>query len=376
MDRQSETQHLIQPTDRVQTGQNQMNRRIAGYDFARLLALFGLVLANFSGDVGHDDFHRLHTFIQEGAIATFLVLGGIGISLLKQRNQSTNAAHTSADSRKRLIKRAASLLVIGICCNLIWQANFLCFYSICIAIGALLLTVSNRWLWSLAFVFAVMFTVFLSIFKYKVGWNWDTLWEGDPWTIEVILFRAFLYRFHLIFYWIAFLLIGMWLGRRNVHHFRVRGVVFFAGIAVALISACTPWLLIHYVPWLISSYPPSVSDSLSKAIGMLFTPVYFLGICGTATAIIGGSLMLTEKYSDARWTRPLIATGQLALTLYVAHLIVGGGLLKALGLLDKTLLFAIGSAVIFCICAVIFSHFWRKRFERGPLEWGIRRITG
>ena len=83
-----------------------------------------------------------------------------------------------------------------------------------------------------------MFTVFLSIFKYKVGWNWDTLWEGDPWTIEVILFRAFLYRFHLIFYWIAFLLIGMWLGRRNVHHFRVRGVVFFGGIAVALISAC------------------------------------------------------------------------------------------------------------------------------------------
>ena len=376
MDRQSETQHSIQPTNRVQTGQNQMNRRIAGYDFARSLAVFGLVVANFSGDVGHDDFHRLHTFTQAGVIATFLVLGGIGISLLKQRNQSTNAAHTSADSRKRLIKRAAFLLVIGICCNLIWQANFLCFYSICIAIGALLLTVSNRWLWSLAFVFAVMFTVFLSIFKYKVGWNWDTLWEGDPWTIEVILFRAFLYRFHLIFYWIAFLLIGMWLGRRNVHHFRVRGVVFFGGIAVALISACTPWLLIHYVPWLISGWHPSVSDLFSKAIGMLFTPVYFLGMCGIVTAIIAGSFMLTQKYSDVKWTRPLIATGQLALTLYVGHLIVGGGLLKALGLLDKTLLFAIGSAVIFCICAVIFSHFWRKRFERGPIEWGMRRITG
>ena len=85
-----------------------MDRRIAGYDFARSLAVFGLVVANFSGDVEHDDFYRrLHTFIQEGAIATFLVLGGVGISLLKQRDQRTNAAHRSADSRKRLIKRAA-----------------------------------------------------------------------------------------------------------------------------------------------------------------------------------------------------------------------------------------------------------------------------
>ena len=86
--------------------------------------------------------------------------------------------------------------------------------------------------------------------------------------------------------------------------------------------------------------------------------------------------MLTEKYPDAKWTRPFIATGQLALTLYVVHLIIGRGLLKTLDVLDKTLPFAIGSAVIFCICAVVFSHFWTKRFARGPLEWGMRRITG
>ena len=61
---------------------------------------------------------------------------------------------------------------------------------------------------------------------------------------------------------------------------------------------------------------------------MLFTPFYFLGMCGIVTAIIAGSFMLTQKYSDVKWTRPLIATGQLALTLYVGHLIVGGGAAK------------------------------------------------
>ena len=102
-----------------------MNTRIAGYDLARSLALFGLVVANFSGDVEHADFYWLHSFIQERTIATFLVLGGVGISLLKQRDQRTNDAHRSADSRKRLVRRAAFLLVVGICCNLIWHTGFL-----------------------------------------------------------------------------------------------------------------------------------------------------------------------------------------------------------------------------------------------------------
>ena len=386
MDRQSETQHLIQPTDRVQTGQNQMNRRIAGYDFARLLALFGLVLANFSGDVGHDDFHRLHTFIQEGAVATFLLLGGVGISLLKQRNQSTNAAHTSVDSRKRLIKRAASLLVVGICCNLIWHTNFLCRYSICIAIGALLLTVSNRWLWSLAFVFVAIFVVFIFlIIDYsEIFRNWEAWSDSDPWTVGGMVSRLHVYGFHRIFFLTALLLIGMWSGRQEVHYFRVRKVVFFGGIVVALVSACTPWLLIRYslllryVPLVPSR--PTLADISGPGINstmILLMLFHIFAMCGIVTAIIGGSLMLTERYSDSKWTRPFIATGQLALTLYVGHLIVGGGVQKLLEVLEnQTLPFTIGSAIIFCICAVIFSHFWRKRFERGPLEWGIRRITG
>ena len=356
-----------------------MNRRIAGYDFARSLAVFGLVVANFSESVDHIDFYLLDTLIQGGAIVAFLGLGGVGISLLKQRDQRTSDAHKSADSRKQLIKRAASLLVVGICCDLIWHTNFLCHYSICIAIGALLLTASNRWLWSLAFVFVAIFVVFIFLIfdYYEIFRDWEARLDSDPWTVEGMVFRLHLNGFHLIFFWLAFLLIGVWLGRRNVHCLRVRWAVFFGGITITLISACTPWLLIHYIPWLISGYPPSVSDSLSKAIGILFGPVYFLGICGGAVVIIAGSLMLTEKFPDAKWTKPFIATGQLALTLYVAHLAIGMGLSKVLEVLENNAYpFAIGSAVIFCICAVIFSHLWRKRFERGPIEWGMRRITG
>ena len=357
-----------------------MSTRIAGYDLARSLALFGLVVANFSHSVEHTGFYLLGSLVQGGTIATFLVLGGIGVSLLAQRSRITNDAHGFTDSRKRLIRRAAFLLVVGICCSSIWQSNFLCFFSICIAVGALLLPVSNRWLWSFVLIFALIWVVlaFLMFDYYKVidefSRYWKAFQEGDPWTVEGIVFRVYLYGFHLIFSWAAFLLIGMWLGRQDVHFRRVRRNVFFGGI-VALVLACAYWLLIRYV-WVPSR--PSLADLPSTSSVLLqFTPLNIFAMCGTTALIIGGSFMLTERYPDAKWTRPFVATGQLALTLYIAHLIVGRGILEGLGFLENQAFpFAIGSAVIFCICAVIFSHFWRKRFERGPVEWAMRRITG
>ena len=368
-----------------------MSARIAGYDFARSFAVFGLVVANFSHSVDHSDFYLLHDFIQAGTTITFLILGGVGISLLERQNKRTNDAHRSADSRKRLISRAAFLLVIGICCYSILRDNCLCFFSICLAIGAMLLRVSDRWLWVFAFIFALIWGAFtFLIFGYyeiieEFSRYWDTFRDDNPWTAEGLIFRIFLYKFHLLFSWAGFLLIGMWLGRKEVHFRRVRKGVFFGGAAVALVSLA-PWLLMFYAPlllryvlFLLAPSRPTLSDISESGVDpilMLLTLLHTLAPCGIAAAIIGGSLILTERFPDAKWIKPFLTTGQLALTLYVIHLIIGEGLLKTLGVLDKTLPYAIGSAVIFCICALIFSHFWRKRFERGPLEWGMRRITG
>ena len=363
-----------------------MNTRIAGYDFARSLAVFGLVAANFSPGVEKADFglyHVIQALMQRGAVATFLVLGGVGISLLTQRVRIANDVHGITDSRKRLIRRAASLLVVGICCYLIWHTYFLCFYSICIVIGALLLTVSNRWLWSLAFICVVIFVVFIFLiygyFNYfEVIQNWETFWDSNPWTVKGMTFRLYFRGFHSILSWTVFLLIGMWLGRQEVHYSRVRRDMLFGGIVVALVSACASWMVAFDVPQLPDSfYPTSIFGWDMENIWILVTLLGSFAMCGTAPAIIGGSLMLTEKYPNAKWTKPFVATGQLALTLYVAHLVIGRGVLKVLEVLEnQTFPYALGSAVIFCICAVIFSHFWTKRFGRGPLEWGIRRITG
>ena len=350
-----------------------MNRRIAGYDFARSLAVFGLVVGAFDYHLYYPDFYLLNTFSQGWVTTIFLVLAGIGMSLLRQRDQRTNPAHRSADSRRRLIKRAASLLVVGICCNLIWQIYFLCFYSICIAIGTLLLTASNRWLWSLALIFVLIWaacTVWTFGYPDMV---FNTYEDSHPWTAEGTAFRLSIYSFHSIFFWAGSLLIGIWLGRWNVHDLWVRRSMFFGGITVVLVSVGIPWLLARFI---LPSVWGSPGETISRSLMLVVSPLHFFGICGIVTAIIGGSLLLTEKYPDAIWTKPFIATGQLALTLYIAHLVFGKWLLKALDVSDIIYPFGIENAVIFCICAVIFSHFWRKGFEHGPIEWALRRVTG
>ncbi|MYE88602.1 DUF418 domain-containing protein [Candidatus Poribacteria bacterium] len=350
-----------------------MQTRIAGYDFARSLPLFGLVAVSFTHNWSQADFYLLDADSQGWVTTTFLVLAGIGMSLLRQRDQNTNPSHRSAVSRKRLIKRAALLLVVGICCNLIWETYFLCYYSICIVIGTLLLTASDRWLWSLALIFALIWAACIAwTFGYPdVAFNMYE--DSQPWTAEGTAFRLDIYRFHSIFFWTGSLLIGVWLGRWKVHDLRVRRGMFFGGIIVALVWAFIPWLLARFIPL---SVWESAGETIRWLLMPIFLPLHFFGIWGIATAIIGGSLMLTEKYPDAIWTKPFIETGQLALTFYVAHLVIGKWLLKELESLDIIYPVGIDNAVIFCICAVIFSHFWRKGFEHGPIEWALRRVTG
>ena len=189
--------------------------------------------------------------------------------------------------------------------------------------------------------------------------------------------RLFFNGFHPVFPWTAFLLIGMWLGRQDMRNRKTQRKVFFGGITAALVSECASWLLIRYFSANVSELDIETVRALFGTEAMPPMPLYLFASSGIATAIIGGCLMLTDKYPEAKWTTPFITTGQLALTLYVAHVVIGMGTLGAFGRLEnQTAPFAIGSAGIFCICAVIFSYFWRKRFRRGPLEGVMRQMTG
>ena len=94
------------------------------------------------------------------------------------------------------------------------------------------------------------------------------------------------------------------------------------------------------------------------------------------TITIGLSVGVAERAQGAAWLSPLVATGQLALTIYVAHVVLGMGLLDVSGRLsDQTLVFAVSSAVVYIVISIAFATLWRHRFDRGPLEMAMRHLS-
>ena len=297
-----------------------MQTRIAGYDFARFLALFGLVVTIFIPEVKAGDFElhhliqgQLHYFMRDGAIATFLLLGGVGLSIRTQQFRTTDDAHRITDNRKRLIRRAALLMVVGIGCNLIFVTNLLCSYGGYILIGALLLTVSNRWLWSLVPVciiisFAFIFLMIVSLEYSDMLQNREIYHEIHLSTVDDMIYRLAYSGLHSLFSWPVFLLIGMWIGRQDVHFPRERRYMLLGGMVIALVTSCALSVLVIGAVW-----SPHSFDAIVPGWAMGASLVRdFLAKGGISLAIIMGSFRLTEKYPEAKWTKPFIATGQLA----------------------------------------------------------------
>jgi uncharacterized protein len=92
--------------------------------------------------------------------------------------------------------------------------------------------------------------------------------------------------------------------------------------------------------------------------------------------VITASVSVGKRFEEAIWIRPFVATGQLALPLYVAHVVIGMMVLEVIGRLeDQTLSFSLVASAVFFIVSVAFAHLWRKRFARGPVEWLMRALT-
>ena len=237
-----------------------MNTPIAGYDFARLLALLGLLatalitapIPDFEAggfELRHLILGQLHSFIRGGVIATFLLLGGVGISLRIQQSRTTDDVHRITDSRKRLIRRAALLMVVGIGCNLIFPIDLLLSsYGGYILFGVLLLRVSNRWLWSLASAcviisFALAFLMLHGIFSLETVASRATHYFFG-FSVHDMIYNLYFDELYSLFYWFVFLLMGMWLGRQEVPFPRERRNLFLRAMVIALVTSCVLLVLL------------------------------------------------------------------------------------------------------------------------------------
>ncbi len=208
-------------------------------------------------------------------------------------------------------------------------------------------------------------------------YNWATLTYQHLWSFDGMVRHILFNGFHPVFPWTSFLVFGMWLGRLDLSQTAIRNQLL-AWSVITLITTELGFYLLRI----------DIGDGIEfwlsrKEVLSLFStsmipplPQYIISAGSSACIVLVGSLYFSDKFQGSKINIWLCQTGTLSLTLYVAHVILGMGVLDVIDKLsNQTIGFSLLSSLIFCICGVAFSVFWVKFFKAGPLEWLFRKVS-
>ena len=108
-------------------------------------------------------------------------------------------------------------------------------------------------------------------------------------------------------------------------------------------------------------------------------PIYMFNGIAISISIISACIIIGKRFSTNKILLALNKTGQLALTFYVAHVIIGMGIIDAINpekMGNYPIEFSVGYALLFSLLCVLFATFWLKNRENGPIEWIMKKIIG
>lgn len=358
-----------------------MKQRVTGFDLARALAIFGMVIVNFkiamNAVAGSQLLVSFAGLFEGRASALFVILAGVGVTFLTNEARESSNSSLVFNNRLSLIKRGLLLIAIGLVYTPIWEADILHFYGFYFLIAAVIFTVNNKVLISISAIIMLIFPVLMLFLNYEQNWNWATLTYENFWSFDGMIRHVVFNGFHPVFPWAAFLIFGMWLGRQDLSQSLMRKRLLAWSLITLLVTECSFYLI------RVTIGDGSALEMTSEEVTFLFStsvipplPQYIISAGSSAVVVLIACLYFSDRFPKSNINKWLYKTGQLSLTLYVAHVIVGMGILESIGRLEnQTINFSLLSALIFCVCGIVFSVVWLKFFKTGPLEWIFRKVA-
>jgi len=189
--------------------------------------------------------------------------------------------------------------------------------------------------------------------------------------------NLFFNGFHPVVPWASFMLFGYWFGRQDLHNDNYVKKVFWRSGFIFVIIQVLSYLSIV----ILSEGNPESVRELREVLGtspMPPLPFYMFNGIAIALTIISGCILVAKRFPASKIIDALMKTGQLALTFYMAHVIVGMGIVQSI---DPTQMgkysieFSMSCAIIFSLTCILFAVIWRRYVNLGPLEWIMRKIV-
>ncbi len=366
---------------------NKISSRLQALDVARALAIWGMVIVNFSL-VLVKDFEQntglaagLSQVLQGRAVALFIVLAGYGIGLMSANAMVGAVADQETAPRNAvrpsLLKRALFLLISGLLFVPIWPADILHFYGFYIALSVMVLFANRKILLALAFLLPWVFLGLMAIWDWQTEWDFDTLSYAGFWTLAGFTKHVFFNGFHPVIPWVGFLLFGLAMARFDLTKAKIRH--WAMGGSAAMVLA-----LFGISKWVANNTKAITDPETRELIDLLagFSPLpplpfYMFSAGASALFVIAFLVQMEPHWKQSLFWKFMIPSGQLALSLYFAHVLIGLGLPDAFGGLGQwSVNTALGWAVLFCGIGGVGAMIWRKYFARGPVESLMRRLCG
>jgi uncharacterized protein len=356
--------------------------RVIDLDVTRAIALMGVALMNYhgylitrGGPIGTSSIN--HVFdpwmgpLSTRFAATFVVIAGMGITLMTNRGRlSGDRVRRSAD-RWTLIRRGFLLYCFGFFLEWIWNGTILFFYGAYFIVGALLFLLRTRWLVLIGTVAAVGAAA-LQWWDFEA--DHDTRWLFEGWytprpyrSPRRLVLDTFVNGTHPLLPWLAFVCAGMVIGRYLPLRPALRRLL--AALGVMLVAG-------SYLARSVFADTPLrarllATDPFSRSLNYT---VCALGSSIAAFCIIGWIANATKTNTV---TRALAAAGRTTLTLYIAHVLVFNALVTRWHVISPAGLdVAMVFSGVFWLVAIIAAAWWQRQFGIGPAEWFYRRFGG
>jgi uncharacterized membrane protein YeiB len=361
--------------------------RIIGLDVTRGLALIGVVVMNYHGYLNGGQtsdpptffdrlFHPWNGVLSTRFAATFVLVAGMGVTLLTNRSRTSGDAAAVAADRWRLMRRGLLLAAGGYVIEWVWSGTIIFFYGAYFIVAAFLFTLRTRWL---VLVGTASALAGAGIAAWRIVRETDghpTYWlDPAPDTPRNLMLRTFVGHTHPLLPWLAFLCAGMIIGRLLPRLAEVRVKLLAAGLAALAVTyainavVAPPFSSVDVgdVRW------ATILSTRPFDRGLLYT----IGTLGSSIAVFCIVSWIAERARHNVLVVALQRAGQLTLTLYVLHVLVFNELVNQRHWIEP---FSLGAALAFAgafwVCAIALGAWWQRLLGQGPLERLYRGFGG
>jgi uncharacterized membrane protein YeiB len=346
-------------------------QRVLGYDLARSLAILFMLLDHCGQvfGIGHTRAWQAAYQMTDGrASAIFVLLAGVGVSLLRRK-------HSPEELQRTLLRRGAFLLILGLVNQIIWPGDILRVFGVALMLAGFLSRFSSTWLVLISAAIMLAFPALKFCFDYYAHWDANMIHYFRLWTPGGMVRNLFFDGYRPVIPWAALLVLGMCIGRLDVTRAQVRRMIVAGGVALLLLSEVASRLLLIFLPRLFSGLSDATLHEWLEFGSIPPLPPFVISVTGSALLVTGVSLMIGARSSKPPLMTALVSTGQMALTWYVAHVTLLALYVHFFGRSSdgsgtRAVLLGVSAFGIIVACTL----WWKRRWTHGPMEWLLRSV--